>query len=55
MSTMARSGLDGVSTHTSRVSSRHAASSAADEDRSTGVWAMPNGPHTLSIRRNVPP
>ena len=55
MSTIVSRGLVGVSTHTSLVDGRNAATVAAWSVRSTAVCVMPIGPCTRSINRNVPP
>ena len=54
MSAMASIGLVGVSTHTRRVSSRHARSSAPGSARSAAVNASP-APSYMRARRWVPP
>ena len=55
MSTTFRSGLVGVSTQMSRVSSRIAAASASRSVWSTIVYSRPHRASTLSTRRKVPP
>ena len=49
------SGLVGVSSHTIAVPSGQPDASASTSVRSTAVHCIPYGPHTLSIKRNVPP
>ena len=55
MSTIESAGFVGDSIHTRRVSSRHAASSAAGSRRSTAVHERPCRSCTRATSRNVPP
>ena len=55
MSKQVSKGLVGVSSQTMPTSSRHSATRASRSVRSTADHGNPSGPHTLEMRRNVPP